>query len=44
MLGIKHIGFMYIDTFDHMETPDANMNGYIDAMGLGMLAGSRGTL
>jgi hypothetical protein len=34
---------MYIDAFDDMEMPDATMDGYFDAMGLGMLAGSRVT-
>lgn len=38
-LGIDDLGFIYFDAHDDMETPAWNTNGYLDAMGLSMLAG-----
>jgi arginase len=38
-LGIDNLGFIYFDAHDDMETPAWNTNGYLDAMGLSMLAG-----
>jgi len=38
-LGIENLGFIYFDAHDDMETPAWNTNGYLDAMGLSMLAG-----
>lgn len=38
-LGIDNLGFIYFDAHDDMDTPSTNMNGYLDAMGLSMLAG-----
>jgi arginase len=38
-LRIDDLGFIYFDAHDDMETPAWNTNGYLDAMGLSMLAG-----
>lgn len=38
-LGIEDLGFIYFDSHDDMETPAWNTNGYLDAMGISMLAG-----
>ncbi|KAF2822126.1 Arginase/deacetylase [Ophiobolus disseminans] len=38
-LGIENLNFVYFDAHDDMETPSTNQNGYLDAMGLSMLAG-----
>lgn len=38
-LGIDELGFIYFDAHDDMDTPSTNINGYLDAMGLSMLAG-----
>jgi arginase len=38
-LEIKDLGFIYLDAHDDMDTPSTNTNGYLDAMGLSMLAG-----
>jgi arginase len=39
-LDIKNPGFVYFDTYDDVETPSTNTNGYRDAMGLSMLTGN----
>jgi arginase len=38
-LGITDLGWIYFDAHDDMDTPSTNVNGYLDAMGLSMLAG-----
>ena len=38
-LGSKDVDFIYFDAHDDMDTPSTNINGYLDAMGLSMLAG-----
>ncbi|KAF2016824.1 Arginase/deacetylase [Aaosphaeria arxii CBS 175.79] len=38
-LGMNEPGFIYFDAHDDMDTPSTNWNGYLDAMGLSMLAG-----
>ncbi|EDU49827.1 SpeB Arginase agmatinase formimionoglutamate hydrolase arginase family [Pyrenophora tritici-repentis] len=38
-LGLENLGWIYFDAHDDMETPSTNINGYLDAMGLSMLAG-----
>lgn len=38
-LGIADLGFIYFDSHDDMETPAWNTNGYLDAMGISILAG-----
>lgn len=34
-----HLGFIYFDAHDDFDSPDVNVNGYLDAMGLSMLNG-----
>ncbi|KAG0671254.1 hypothetical protein C6P45_001018 [Maudiozyma exigua] len=34
-----HLGFIYFDAHDDLDSPDVNVNGYLDAMGLSMLKG-----
>ncbi|KAH6629765.1 hypothetical protein C7974DRAFT_395190 [Boeremia exigua] len=38
-LDVAELGWIYFDAHDDMDTPSTNMNGYLDAMGLSMLAG-----
>ncbi|KAJ9618314.1 hypothetical protein H2203_009231 [Taxawa tesnikishii (nom. ined.)] len=38
-LGIKDLGFVWLDAHDDFDTPDTNVSGYLDAMGVSMLAG-----
>ncbi|KAH7038483.1 arginase [Macrophomina phaseolina] len=38
-LGIDDLSFVWFDAHDDLDTPDTNVNGYIDAMGVSMLAG-----
>lgn len=37
-LGVRDLGVVYFDAHDDMDTPSTNDNGYLDAMGLTMLA------
>jgi arginase len=38
-LDSTDLAFIYFDAHDDMDTPSINTNGYLDAMGLSMLAG-----
>ena len=38
-LGPKDIDYLYFDAHDDLHTPNTNVHGYFDAMGLPVLAG-----
>lgn len=38
-LGIRDLGFIWLDAHDDLDTPSDNVNGYLDAMGVSILSG-----